>query len=137
MKKNIAVLLFLSVFTSISAQQTSSIEQGQSVISLSIENGNDSIYFSSASYDGEEAIYFPDSLFQDNGDGTRIMLLDGKQLKDKLLKVPGVKKDEEGNYITPNGRVLKTLVVRKGAVRSDSIITRKPNANQKKLQTIY
>lgn len=132
MKKIIAIFLFLSVFTSIRAQQTSSIEQVQSVISLSIENGNDSIYFSSALYDGEGAIYFPDSLFQDNGDGTRIMVLDGEHLEDKLLKVPGIKKDEEGNYVTPNGRVFKTLIVRKGAVQSDSIINGKKNADQGK-----
>ena len=127
MNKNYIALsilcVLLSVCTSISAQQTIGVENSQSVISSSTDNGDDSICFSYTIFDGEDTIYFPDSLFQNNGDGVRNMSLEAKQFEDKLLKYPGVKKDEEGNFVMPNGRVFKTIKIRKDIVPLDSLMT--------------
>lgn len=129
MKKHVIILSFLTVLllisTTISAQHTSSIEHGQSNLSSSADFRSDSTFFSSSSYDGEDSKFIPDSLFQYNSDGTGILLFEVSQIEeDKLLKA-GIKKDVEGNYITPDGKTIKSLVVSKGIVRSDTIISRK------------
>lgn len=119
------LIVLLLVSTTISAQHTSSIEQGQSNLSSSADFRSDSTFFSSSSFDGKDSKFLPDSLFQYNSDGTGVLLFEVGQIEeDKLLKA-GVKKDVEGNYITPDGKTIKSLVVRKGKVRSDSIISRK------------
>lgn len=119
------LIVLLLVSTTISAQHTSSIEHGQSNLSSSADFRSDSTFFSSSSFDGKDSKFLHDSLFQYNSDGTGVLLFEVDQIEeDKLLKA-GVKKDVEGNYITPDGKTIKSLVVRKGKVRSDSIISRK------------
>ena len=116
------VLAYVSVFvcTPISAQHKNDSEKNLPVTRIS--NGGDSVLFNSPRfYDGKDAQYYPDSLFHDNGDGTRTLILEGKQLEDFIKKIPSINKDAEGNIVNKEGKTINSLII-KSEVWTDSII---------------